>query len=231
MKQFNFVKGDLIYHNPLAKAEDLSDFKMEGSIKTSFEDKKLILENEMDPEEHGDFAHWVLWCRKDFPDEIIVEWNFKPLREPGLCMFFFSATGKEGQDIFSPDLPKRNGHYPQYHSGEINTLHLSYFRRKWEEERAFCTCNLRKSAGFHLVAQGADPIPNVKDARTDYQLRLIKYRDIVQFSVNDLVVLEWQDDGKTFGDIYSGGKVGFRQMAPMKASYSQLKVYKAIREE
>lgn len=231
MHKFDFTKGKLLYHNPLEKEEDLSDFKMEGSVKTSFENNKLILENGKDPEEYGDFAHWVLWCKEDLPDEIIVEWEFKPIREPGLCMFFFSATGKDGQDLFSPELPKRNGHYPQYHSGEINTFHLSYFRRKWEDERAFSTCNLRKSAGFHLVAQGADPIPNVQDVKSSYQIRLIKYQDIVQFAVNDLIVLEWQDDGTTFGDIYSGGKIGFRQMAPMKASYSQLNVFKAIKEK
>ncbi|WP_067843499.1 DUF1961 family protein [Amphibacillus sediminis] len=229
MQQFQFEKGELIYHNPLGSAADLTDFKMEGSVKTSFESGQLVLENGMDPEEHGDYAHWVLWCKHHFPDQIMIEWKFKPIKEPGLCMLFFAATGKDGADIFAPELPERYGHYPQYHSGSINTFHLSYFRRKWEDERAFCTCNLRKSAGFHLVAQGADPIPTVADVKSAFQLRLIKYGPIIQFSINDLVVLEWEDDGQSYGPLYSDGKIGFRQMAPMKASYRQLNVFKAIK--
>jgi hypothetical protein len=49
--------------------------------------------------------------------------------------------------------------------------HASYFRRKNVElERTFHTCNLRKSAGFHLVAQGGDPIPLVINAIEPYRI-------------------------------------------------------------
>ncbi|MBV2240591.1 YesU family protein [Bacillus inaquosorum] len=52
---------------------------------------------------------------------------------------------------------RKNGKIPRISFGDINALHLSYFRRKYAEERAFRTCNLRKSRGFHLAAMGADP--------------------------------------------------------------------------
>jgi len=227
MQNYKFQKGQCLYENPLSSPEDIADFKMEGELKTSFKNNQLILENHLDAKQYGDLAHWLFWCPQSFPDEIIIEWEFSPLRAPGLCMLFFAATGRNGEDLFDASLPKRKGVYPEYHSGAINALHLSYFRKKWESERSFCTCNLRKSYGFHLVATGADPIPSIHDATSPYHLQLIKYKNIVQFSVNDLVVLEWADNGVDYGSVLKGGKIGFRQMAPMKAAYSKFKVYQA----
>lgn len=224
-----FEKGVCLYNNPLASEKDVSGWVKEGELHVSFSELGMELSNKLDPEEHGDHAHWLFWCKEEFPDEVVIEWEFTPLEEPGLCMFFFAANGSEGRDLFAKDLQQRTGYYPQYHSGDIHTLHLSYFRRKWDEERAFHTCNLRKSAGFHLVAMGADPIPNVEDVQESFQIKLIKYKEYVSFSINDLEVLTWKDDGST-GDILTNGRIGFRQMAPMRARYKNLKVYQAILE-
>ncbi|MFA9557888.1 DUF1961 family protein [Evansella sp. AB-rgal1] len=224
MRYRKFEVEKLLYNNPLSNDKHVKDWILEGKAKISFKEDKLHLQNELDPEIHGDNAHWVYWAPKDFPDKIMIEWEFYPIEEPGLCMIFFAAKGENDLDLFDSSLPKREGKYPQYHSGSIDTLHLSYFRHKWEDERAFRTCNLRKSKGFHLVAHGADPLPPVEDARPPYFLKLIKYEGIVQFSINELPVLEWEDDGETYGPIYSGGKIGFRQMAPMKAAYANLKI-------
>ena len=112
-----------------------------------------------------------------------------------------------------------------YHHGDINAFHVSYFRRKEPDERSFHTCNLRKSYGFYLVAQGADPIPDVADVSAPYKLGLLKYENQVRFFVNDLEVFNFNDDGTTYGPCLEGGKIGFRQLAPMIGEYSKLKVY------
>ncbi|WP_078546768.1 DUF1961 family protein [Litchfieldia alkalitelluris] len=227
MKFKNFTKGKCLYQNNLSSKQDVTDWNLEGQAKISFQENRLHLENELDPDEHGDNAHWVFWCPVDFPDKIIVEWDFYPIREPGLCMIFFAATGQNGKDLFDSSLATRTGKYPEYHSGDINALHLSYFRHKHADERAFRTCNLRKSHGFHLVAAGADPLPPVEDAISPYHLKLVKYKGVIQFSINELTVLEWEDDGEQFGSVLSGGKIGLRQMAPMKAAYKNLIVHEA----
>ncbi|UOQ86396.1 DUF1961 family protein [Gracilibacillus salinarum] len=221
-----FIAEEIVYQNSLNGEAAVEDWITEGQVKKRNWNDKLLLENMLDPDEHGDHAHWLLWCPVEFPDRIMVEWDFYPLEEPGLCMLFFAAQGKEGEDLFDPTLPKRAGYYPDYHSGAINTLHLSYFRHKYAEERAFRTCNLRKSYGFHLVTQAADPLPPVEDAISPYHMKLIKYEQHVLFYINDLLVLEWEDDGATYGPVYQGGKIGFRQMAPMKAAYANLSVKK-----
>ncbi|OLS42169.1 DUF1961 family protein [Bacillus sp. MRMR6] len=228
MNEKKFETGECLYRNSLSSKKDIENWRLEGKARISFKENRLHLENELDPQEYGDNAHWVFWCPVNFPDKVMIQWDFYPIREPGLCMIFFAAAGRKGEDLFDEQLAARNGRYPEYHSGEINALHLSYFRHKHADERAFRTCNLRKSHGFHLVAAGADPLPPAEDAISPYHMKLIKYEGMVQFSINDLPILEWEDDGETYGPILRGGKIGLRQMAPMKAAYTNLTVHQAI---
>lgn len=214
----------LIYENPLASSEDVRDFILEGEAALSFPLNRMRLESVKDPAE-GQKSNYVFWCPVVFPADIRIEWEFRPIREPGLCIMFFAASGKDGEDLFSPKLARRTGEYDMYHHGEMDAYHLSYFRRRYPEERAFHTCNLRKSYGFHLVAQGADPIPGVEDASRAYRLQLEKRQGRISFAVDGLTVLQWEDDGKAFGDVLGGGRIGFRQMAPLIGEYANLKVY------
>ena len=100
----------------------------------------------------------------------------------------------------------------RYHHGDFNAFHVSYFRRKAEEERAFHVCNLRKSYGFHLVAQGADPLPSVEDVRPPYHIEVIKYDEFVCFKIQGLTLFEYQDDG-LLGPVLKGGYIGFRPVS------------------
>ncbi|WP_192703489.1 YesU family protein [Paenibacillus sp. OAS669] len=214
----------MIYYNPLAAEKDVSGFRLEGEASASFPNGAMRMENKLDPEE-GQASNFVFWCPETFPADIAVAWDFRPIREPGLCMLFFAAAGRQGEDLFAPHLAKRTGPYEHYHNGDINALHVSYFRRRYPEERAFHTCNLRKSHGAHLVCQGADPIPDVEDAQGVYRMELIKQGADIAFSVNGLTVLRWTDDGCTYGPRLGGGKIGFRQMAPLVGEYANLTVY------
>ncbi len=219
------IKKSLIYENPLSCKEDIKDFILEGSAKISFPDNRLRLENQIDASQEQK-ANYVLWCKEEFPSDLYIEWNFWPIKEPGLCILFFAAKGRNGEDLFDASLGKRTGEYPLYHHGDINAFHVSYFRRKEQEERAFHTCNLRKSYGFHMAAQGGDPIPNVEDGKPPYHLGLLKKENSVKFFINDLEIFSFVDDGATYGPLLGGGKIGFRQLAPMIGEYADLKVYK-----
>jgi hypothetical protein len=215
--------GEIVYENPLSSPSDVEGWILEGQARISFDGGRMEMRNALDAEE-GQKANFVYWCDRGFPDNIALSWDFWPLEEPGLCIIFFAAVGQGGRDLFDPALNPRTGEYQQYHSGDINALHLSYFRRRHESERAFHTCNLRRSAGFHMVAQGADPLPDVGDARPPYHIQLIKAGPLVHFAINDLPILEWVDDGETWGPVLTGGRIGFRQMAPLRAQYANLRI-------
>jgi hypothetical protein len=209
----------LLYRNPLAGPADIVDWIAEGPVTAADDGDAVTLSSSTD-------AHWTLWCPEEFGDRIRITWEFSPRGEPGLAMLFFGAAAAAGGGIFDDGLAARTGAYPQYHSGDIRTLHVSYFRRKWEDERAFHTTNLRKSPGFHLVAQGADPLPSVADARGDfYRLELVHDAGHVAFSIDDLPLFTWRDD-ETTGPRVGAGRIGFRQMAPLVAAYRNLEVHR-----
>ncbi|MGW4795473.1 DUF1961 family protein [Nonomuraea sp. NPDC004297] len=212
-----------IYRNALAGPRDLAGFRMEGDGVMSFPQGRLRLES-LRPASEGQAANLVLWCPEEFPADVRVEWEFWPVREPGLAIMFFHARGRAGEDLFDPALAGRDGPYEQYHHGDIDAYHVSYFRRRWASERALHICNLRKSHGFHLVAQGADPLPGVMDAEGPYAMRIDVAAGAVTFSINDLVSFRWEDDGSIGGPALAGGKIGFRQMAPLIGEYANLRV-------
>jgi hypothetical protein len=204
------------YENALASEADLAGFRLEGDGAVSFPLGRLRLESKPQEDEAKD-PNVVLWCPEDFGPDITVEWDFWPIREPGLCILFFHARGRSGEDLF--DLAPRTGAYEQYHHGDLDAYHVSYFRRRWPTERALHTCNLRKSYGFHLVTQGPDPLPAVLDAQGPYALRLSIQDGEISFSIDGLVSFSWRDEQPL-----SGGKIGFRQMAPMIGDYANLRV-------
>jgi hypothetical protein len=212
-----------IYRNALACPGDLDGFRMEGDGAVSFPLGRMRLESRRPPAD-GQAANLVLWCPEEFPAEVRIEWEFWPVREPGLAIMFFHARGRDGRDLFDPALAPRTGPYEQYHHGDLDAYHVSYFRRMWASERALHTCNLRKSHGFHLVAQGPDPLPAVLDAQGPYAVRLDVKGAEITFSINDLVSFRWVDEGAIGGPPLAGGKVGFRQMAPLIGEYKNLRV-------
>ncbi|MCP2635973.1 YesU family protein [Microbacterium sp. HD4P20] len=208
------------YRNPLAAASDLQDWVAEGPVAVRDGEGGVVLSSA------GGFDdHWTLWCPEVFGDRVRISWEFSPRAEPGLAMLFFGAEAVAGGGIFDEGVAHRDGAYPQYHSSDVRTLHVSYFRRRWEDERAFHTCNLRKSPGFHLVAQGADPLPPVVDAREAfYRVEVVKDGARVDFSIDDLPLFSWTDDEST-GPRVRGGRIGFRQMSPLIACYRNLEVH------
>lgn len=224
-----YKRTELYYKNKLSSPADTAGFVMEGEGAVSFPRGRMRLESLLGPELHQK-ANIVYWCDRPFPDHVEISWDFYPVYEPGLCIMFFSAMGQNGEGIFSPALARRNGDYEQYHSGDINALHVSYFRRNLGAV-SFHVCNLRKSKGFNMVAQGADPLPPVSAAKPPYRICIVKSGADVEFNINDLNIFHWIDDGKSYGDVLGGGFIGFRQMSPMIAEYANLTVYRIEKQE
>lgn len=224
----DFETGECLYNNPLANAGDVADWTREGQPVVEFPDGKLQLSNGLDPSE-GQAANYLFWAPPVVGGSFRATWKFRPLEEPGLAMFWLCAAGRNGEDLFDPSLASREGNYRQYHSGDINAYHISYFRRKNPDERGFHTCNMRKSHGFHLVCQGADPIPDVGDVQDDFSIEVVKLGPWIRFSIDDLVLFTWKDDGSIGGAPLDSGRFGFRQMAPLVATYADFQVH-AIRE-
>lgn len=228
---FQYTVKECLYENSLAAPADVADFRMEGGGSVTFPLGRMRLES-TGAVQARQASNIVYWCPRDFPDFIEISWDFVPILEPGLAILFFAAKGRKGEDLFDPRLATRKGPYNQYNRGDINALHISYFRRNLmqqefgEAENQFQTCNLRKSYGFHLVAQGLDGIPTVLHrAYTPYRIKVVKAGPHVAFYMNDILSFHWEDDGQTYGPVLSDGHIGFRQMVPLIAEYANLRVH------
>ncbi|KAI8939824.1 hypothetical protein NX059_003562 [Plenodomus lindquistii] len=212
---------NLLYRNTFNSTNATAGWVAEGPLVSSISNNTLTLSGAGKADDY-----FVYWLPEVFPDRIRISWEFSPTQEPGLAMFFFGATAIDGGSIFEPGLKARNGSYPQYHSSDIRLLHASYFRRRWPEERAFHVANLRKSPGFNLVAQGADPIPSVEDTQgAFYKIEVVKDKREVSFSVNGLLLFSFDDTKTETGPVVRGGRIALRQMQPLIAQYRNLEVW------
>jgi hypothetical protein len=217
--------SERLYYNPLRTPDDVKDFVLEGEARIDFDTGRMRLRNAR-PATDGQASNFVYWCPEVFPDNVEFRWNFWPLEEPGLCILFFAAQGRLGSEyssLFDKRLKSRTGIYDQYTQSDVSALQMAYFRRRWPSERAFHLCNLRRAPGFEMLAQGADPLPDVTDAALPYRICLQKRPTGVDFFINDLPIISWRGGGKGWP---AAGNVGFRQMAPLVAAYSDFEVYR-----
>ncbi|MFC0458869.1 DUF1961 family protein [Arthrobacter liuii] len=66
-------------------------------------------------------------------------------------------------------------------------------------------------------------MPPARDATDFYRLEVVKEGPRVAFSINGLLLFEWRDSS---AKVLGGGRIGFRQMAPLRAAYRNLVVAK-----
>lgn len=217
-----FSKGRLLYAKPLAVKEDTTAWRMEGPGQVEFADGWMKM---FSAKEKG---HHVFWCPEEFPGNFIAEWEVQNLHtEAGLCIVFFSAKGLSGEDIFDASLPERNGVFKQYTNGAINNYHISYYANG-KDQPGRETAHLRKNRGFHLVQEKEPGIPIRSQAI--HKIQLVKYEGSIQLFIDGRKVIDWKDNGQTFGKILLGGKIGFRQMKWTQFAYRNFNVWECKQE-
>ncbi len=216
-------RGALLYSDPLSNKTDVAKWILEGPGKISFPGGVMKLQTQ----KAGTFSgpgHFVLWCPVTFPNRFIADWQFKPVSRTGLAIIFFAARGADGDDIFDPHLPQRDGLFSQYTHGSIVSYHFSYFANLPLFQSGRPSSNLRKNNHFYLT--GVGPVAVVPGAKGFQKLRIIKDGRHIQLLVNGKVSLDWIDNHPArFGKPYGRGKMGLRQMAGTVGEYRDFKVW------
>jgi len=212
-----YSKGKLIFESTMQTPESVKGWKMEGPGTVEFKDGWMHMFSRKEK------MHHVYWSPKTFPSKFIAEWDAQNLEtDAGLCIVFFAAKGEMGQDIFDPVLSKRNGKIKQYTGGEIINYHISYYTNTVKKpDRGYA--NLRKNNKFILVQKGDEGIPTY--SKDIHKIRLIKDDSHIVMFVDDRKIIDWTDDGKTHGPVYTTGKIGFRQMKWTHFRYRNFKVW------
>jgi hypothetical protein len=217
-----FVPKDVDWERPVYQttfddAAELKHWRLEGGKRVSLANGKLVLESEPGQRDN----HLVCWLTQELPEAYLLEFTVRPQnRKEGLNIVFFSTRGAKGESIFDPALKPRHGVFRQYHSSDINGYHISY----WAGDRG--TANVRKNAGFKLVATGPD---RIREAPGDaFQVvRVYKRGGTIRLMVDDVISVAYDDDGKTDGPVWNHrGWIGLRQMGhTVRCEYDSLSVF------
>jgi rhamnogalacturonyl hydrolase YesR len=222
-----FVPADVDWDHPAYQTgfddpDVLQDWKLEGGLRMSVADGNLVLQSapgSTQSEPNAD--HLVCWLTREMPADFLLEFTVRPEnRKQGLNIVFFNARGRRGESIFDPAIAPRDGLFKQYHSGDLNCYHVSY----WAAGRG--TANLRKNHGFHLVAEGKDLVTD--GAAGAFQtVRVYKRGGMIRCTVDDVISLAYDDDGTTFGPVWThSGWIGLRQMGhTVRCEYGHVKVW------
>lgn len=212
-------KGELLYENELATENDINGWVMEGPGVAEFANNWMHMYSPKEKDHH------VFWCPEDFPASFIAEWELQNQEtDAGLCIVFFSALGKNGESIFEPSFPKRDGTFKQYTKSKyFNNYHISYYANG-KDTRAKEVGHLRKNRGFNKVQIGEPGIP--VESTEIHKMRLVKDGSHILCFVDGCKIIDWTDDGKEYGPVLKGGKIGFRQMKWTHFKYRNFKVWK-----
>ena len=222
-----FVPTDVDWNRPVYETSfddpaTLEDWRLEGGLRMSIADGNLVLESKPGSTQSETNAnHLVCWLTREIPADFLLEFSVRPAnRKQGLNIVFFNARGLRGEGVLDPALAPRDGLFKQYHSGDLNGYHISY----WAAGRG--TANLRKNRGFHLAAEGKDLV--TEGPAGEFQTIRIYHRGgKIRCTVDDLVSLAYDDDGTTFGPVWThSGWIGLRQMGhTVRCEYGHLKVW------
>lgn len=210
-------KGKLIYQNSFKTKDDVKDWVMEGPGELKFSDGWMEMYSPGKKWDH------VFWCPYNFPENFIAEWEMQNRdTTAGLTIIFFAAKGSKGEDIFDPSMSKRDGTFRYYNKGQINCYHISYYANNPKDpERG--NSHLRKDPAFDLLQTGAEGIAT--SSTSVHHIKLVKDKGRVIMYADEKKIIDYTDDGKTFGPIYTDGKIGFRQMRWTDFLYRDFKVW------
>lgn len=216
-----------VYATQFDSPQVLDDWRLEGGRQMSVADGHLVLQSDTESVRSESVAnHLVCWLNREVPADFLLEFSVRPQnRHRGLNIVFFNARGINGESIFDPSLQPRDGTFAQYHSGDLNSYHVSY----WAATRG--SANLRKNHGFHLVTSGEDFITG--GAPDQFQtVRLYKRGGAIRMTVDGRLALAYDDDGRTYGPVHShSGWIGLRQMAHThRCEYDHLVIYPLLAE-
>jgi hypothetical protein len=197
---------------------DGKEWVLEGNGRAWTADGALHLSNGKAPEDHV-----VLWNTRTFPADLLLEFTMQPRDSSvGLNIVFFAARALDGGSIFAPGLPLRDGVFANYTNRAINCYHTSYWATN-PDGAPRRTANLRKNAGFHLLASGDDHIAGRPGPQ---RVRVLKVGGAIRLETNGEMSLRFDDDGSTYGPTLRDGLIGLRQMAYTgETTYTQLRVW------
>jgi len=165
----------------------------------------------------------VVWNKNRFPSDMLFEFTINHRgSDIGLTLVFFAAEGLQGENVFSLDLPPRNGVYRNYNKGQLKNYTVSYWSRNKKptlvERGEQYTNRMRKNPGANKLSTEYSRTDKCNDC--DYRVRILKVGAYLAVEINGVVVNQVTDS-----DPLGGGYIGLRNMMGVDVvSYDDFKV-------
>ncbi len=163
----------------------------------------------------------MAFCKKDFPDNICVEFDFFMEKNDGLTITFIGMKGVRGEDALD-GLPAKKGVFADYvQNKRLQSYHVSICRYN-DVGRHTGVSNWRRNPGLNMMLSGKDlcKVPQKK-----YRVAIFKKGPQLQLQVDGKVASDFTDPRKLPGEIPTDGKIGFRLIGgEAVARFSNFKV-------
>lgn len=163
----------------------------------------------------------MAFCKKDFPDNICVEFDFFMEKNNGLAITFIAMKGVKGEDAIE-GLPQRKGVFADYvQNKRLQSYHVSICRYN-DVGNHTGRSNWRRNPGLNMMLSGKDLC---KEPRKKYRVAIFKKGPQLQIQVDGKIASGFTDPGTLPGAIPTDGKVGFRLIgSEAVARFSNFKV-------
>ncbi len=211
-------EGNLIHED---RFEDLDNWHLEGLVEGAGIVAGGVLRLDCSGSRQGG-AGCMAFCKRDFPDNICVEYDLFVAEKNGLVITFLAMKGLGGEDAIT-GVPARAGVFDDYvgENATTRSYHCSVSRYDDKGEHTGVS-NWRRNPGLHLMGQGEDLCRQI---RTPYHVAFIKAGRTCQLQVNGAIASGFTDPGELPDEIPTSGKVGFRVIgAKAIARFSNFKV-------
>ena len=164
----------------------------------------------------------MVWCKKQLPENFLVEYDFTPVSKSGFFLVFFCVEKNDHGDILDHIDHQFTTYslFEKYTRGDINAYHISYRRNENP------TSNLRKNPGQQngaLLKQQS--LPYVLTAGRTHHVVLKKTGGHISLVVDQQEFMNFTDDGTTGGKPYSGGRFGLRQVYDSEGIYDNFRIW------
>jgi hypothetical protein len=221
----NWVKKlDLTFKDP----SDINHFYIQGdvaSVKPNGHPDGLLIETpNVTSESHNRGKQVYIWSNQTFEGNIYIEFEWKALKDNGLSLLIFNASGMARED-FMADYPKKtSGFMTTVHGENVRNYHWEFYREVFDVRNDVMTAFSRKNPfSFRNSFKSAD-----KPYEIDrwYKLQLLQIEGKILGAIDGKVMLEIDDNSRTnTGCILNYGHIAIRAMFHTKMLYRNLKVY------
>jgi hypothetical protein len=151
-------------------------------------------------------AGCMSFCKKDFPDNVCIEYDMRVVTSKGLLITFIASKGRNGEDMIT-ELPAREGIFADYiFNPKMRSYHLSVSRYNDKGEHTGVS-NWRRNPGIFMMGQQEDLCKKINNW---YHIAIIKKGGLLQLAVDGKLAGGFIDPDEIPELIPSDGKVGFR---------------------